>query len=490
MKTVKYFLILIITSIGLFIMSTKVDAAVSYTRTIPSNDGSIVINLSGLELQTEKAYEYGLATQGSVPSKWFDVTEKTTSTLKVNLGSGTTGIVEVLRVADVGTLFVREKNNESGTYVAKLDVNLKLPLLQATSYTAYDKGSYNVHDVYDSIGGYDLLGTKKTYYKFQIVKDKTFIEQFLKVKNNGDDISTLENYLPNHPTTGWNVQDTSSTFGENSHKEPGLYFLWLRLTGDGCKDIYGCIIHDGIPEATKVEQYIEGLDVDVPTVESIKVITPLSGTYKTGQTVKIGVYFSETITGTSVPTLKIKFGESPVRSVTNGIIKTSGTAHFIEYSYNIQATDVGQLATVSLEGGTIKDETGNDAKLSCPSITGTNYIRANVDGIDNNNTGNQDTNSGNNSGQSSGGSNNNSSNNGSNSSTNNGGNSGSTNNGSNSGTSNSGNNAGTTSGKDNTMAQGTIPQTGESLAIFVVIAIIAVIGIVAMKKYRKNMDIK
>ncbi len=48
---------------------------------------------------------------------------------------------------------------------------------------------------------------------------------------------------------------------------------------------------------------------------------------------------------------------------------------------------------------------------------------------------------------------------------------------------------GTTTGKDNTMAQGTIPQTGESLAIFAVISIVVVIGIVAMNKYKKNMDI-
>ena len=122
-----------------------------------------------------------------------------------------------------------------------------------------------------------------------------------------------------------------------------------------------------------------------PTVTSISVSSPNSGTYNTTQTVKIRVYFSEKITGTTVPTLTIKFGDSKERTVTNGTI----SGQYIEYSYNIQAGDNGQLATVDLKGGTIKDSLGNDAILSCPIISG-NTIKANTQGIVNNNTDNQD----------------------------------------------------------------------------------------------------
>jgi len=157
-------------------------------------------------------------------------------------------------------------------------------------------------------------------------------------------------------------------------------YLWIKARDVDSKGVYGCLIVN--------------IDGDGPTVEKIYVSSPESGTYKTGQTVKIRVGFSEPIVGSTVPTLKIKFGDSAVREVSNGTIVNSGNGsyywqHYIEYSYDIQNSDKGQLATVELTGGNIKDSSDNAAILSCPIITG-NTIKANVEGTTTNNTENQD----------------------------------------------------------------------------------------------------
>lgn len=117
-------------------------------------------------------------------------------------------------------------------------------------------------------------------------------------------------------------------------------------------------------------------DKTAPTVESIAVTSPVSGTYKTGQEIKITATFSEEIAGTTMPTLKIKFGESEERTITTGTI--SGKS--IVYTYKIVDNDKGQLTLTGYTGGEIKDLAGNDAVITSKVLTG-NTIKANIEEI-------------------------------------------------------------------------------------------------------------
>lgn len=469
MSKMKYWLIGIVAMVALFFMSNKVEAAVSYTREFPSNDGSIIINLTGVKLDTKKAYSYALVTRGGTPSSWQTLTEYTDTTAKITLSSGTEDIVKVLRVTDTGMLYVKDKS-EDKYVVEALEVNLKLPYLQAIDYSHRD-GKYDINSTYGKIG---MFGN--TYTQLQKVTDRTLIEQFLKVKNANEDISSLEKYLPAVPKTGY---EKRSIVYDTKYND-GLYLVWTKMQGDGCKDIVGCIIHDGLPKAKTLAEYMGNADLIAPTVKAIKVTNPQAGTYKTSQTVKIQVEFSEVITGSSVPTLKIKFGESVERSITNGVIKSN----YIEYSYNIQETDKGQLATVSLMGGSMKDVSGNEAKLSCPIITGYT-IKANVDGTINNNTDNQDKNhdktdtdkkdEDNNTNQPTENNKNDNTNN---------------NNNTNQDNKNDTQNDGTTNNQDKTVAPSRLPQTGLGIGITVAIVAILGIGALAYFKYNSYRDIK
>lgn len=437
MTKAKYLIITVLLVGILFFIPNISNAAVEYTRTVAGNDGSITLNLTGLELDTSKAYSYALVTRGGTPSTWHTLTEYTTDTAKVNLSSATSDIVEVLKVTDTGVLYLKDDTDD--TYmVDALEVNLKLPLLQAINYTKSTSNWYSIKKLYGALGG-EFTGN--SYYQLKKVTDKTFVEKFLDIKNNGGDITTLEEILPEVPITGY---ESDGYFDVD--KNDGLYLLWIKITGDNCKEVFGCIIHDGLPDATTAAEYLAGVDVTGPVVESISVTSPTSGTYKTGQTIKIVVTFDENITGTTVPTLKIRFGTSAERALTNGTI--SGKT--ITYTYNIATDDKGQLAVTGFSGGTIKDASGNDATITSKTISG-NTIKANEEGaiIDNGNN-NQNNNQ----------------------------NGESTNNGS----TNQGNN-------DTTLAPGTLPHAGLSITLVCVIALIIVGAMFAFFKYNKLKDI-
>lgn len=444
----------------LLVVPNLVSATVAYTREIPSNDGSITLNLTGLTLDENTAYSYALTTKGAKPETWHTVTDFTNNTAKINLSASTKDIVNVLKVTDKGSLYI--KNNSDNSYVVNaLEVNLKLPYLQGSPYIKTDH-EYNLASafLYGSIGNnYVFVGADHTYTNVQKITDSTFIQKFLDVKNNNKSITSLESSLPAVPTIGFS---TNRTVEYKSKNNDGLYIIWVKRTGDNCKDVYSAVIHDGLPEATTVSQYIK--DANAPKVKEIKVISPNSGTYKTSQTVKIRVIFDEKVTGTSVPTLKVKFGESAERSITNGTIKDD----YIEYSYNIQAGDNGQLATVSLTGGAVKNASGIDAELSCPIISG-NTIKANTEGTENNNTDNQDKNNDN---------------------TNKDDNKQDSNTDNKQDNNNSNNNQNNNSSKDDTVAGGKIPQTGTTITLGALIVSILGIGIVAFKKYNNLRDIK
>ena len=104
--------------------------------------------------------------------------------------------------------------------------------------------------------------------------------------------------MPTNPTEGY----TKNNEAEYTEKNDALYLLWVKRTGQNCKDVFSCIVHDGLPEATTVVEYTTPA-IEGPTVESIYVASQNSGTYNISQTVKINVKFSEEITGTTVPTI-------------------------------------------------------------------------------------------------------------------------------------------------------------------------------------------
>lgn len=445
MTKVKYLIMPLLVGIILLMVPTMVNATVLDNSTITvttskySSDGSICVAISGLTLDLTHSYQYSLVKNISeIPTKWIDLVSPTETTANCILSATTKEIKEVLKVANTGYLFIKDLNNvdddtDDTNVVEKLSINLKLPFHEAIDIK-YSEGRQVSFD--------RLYGIGKASYQFVKITDEDIIDTYL--SNNRDTSSILSMLPTTAPVNGWNEM---SLYGSSAHaysydstagNNSGLYLIWGQMYGDSCRTIYGYTVYDNLP-----------IDEEGPTVSKIEVTSPTKdGIYKTEQVVKITVYFNENITGTTVPTLKIRFGTSEERTVTNGTISENK----IVYTYTIVDSDVGQLAVSGYSGGTIKDASGNDATISSKTIGGYT-IKANVDdgsdsssqppGTDNNNDENKDD--------------------------------GSTNKGS----------TNSDKKKDTTTAPGKLPQTGLSIGISLAIVLLLAGCVFTYSKYNK-----
>lgn len=373
MKLKSKMIVLLLIAFAIFlVVPNMVNATtVQYTRTIPSNEGTIKLNFTGLELDATKAYEFALVRQGGTPANWFNIDDGYTGTnASITLSSATTAITDVLKATDIGFIYIREKDNTTAPYILQAyQVNLKLPYLQSLVYTK-DNNYYNVGErIYGEIGDYTF--NPHTYICWQKVTDENFISEFLRVtKTNGESVTVLENSLPECPNQGYALESRT----KYSDKNDGLYLLWVKRTGENCKDVYSCIVHDGLPEATTIEQYIQNADLDAPRMEGLRIQFSSSFEYNEstgyqfvspGTTITIKATFDEVIYGNTAPTLKIKCGNGQEITVPAGTI----TGQYILYNYTIKEQDKGIIAAVSMTGGDIKDGDGNlVTSYTCPTL--------------------------------------------------------------------------------------------------------------------------
>lgn len=381
----KRILLILILAIALFLIPSicraedtfeTIDGIVA-KKVVDGYGGNIEFRFSNINLNEENNYTWGICTNtnSSAVEEWYPLGDFSQSQKLATITLTSSGKVgKILKEKNTAWLYIKDDTNNLFV-VEALRVDLTLPLLKAFKIVENpDATTFRSFSI-DSVYGIDSL-----HYNIQKITDENVVSAYKEAKIAGKDLSTITNLaaVGDAPATGWKVMDEvysaiNNFYIHNKPGESGIYYVWVKGKDTNSKMVYGYNIF--------------GLDNESPIVSNIKVISPESGTYKTSQTVKIRVNFNETITGTTVPTLKIKFGDSAERVLTNGTIKDN----YIEYSYNIQESDVGQLSTVDLTGGTIKDAYNNNVKLSCPIISG-NTIKANVEGTNNNQTENQDTN--------------------------------------------------------------------------------------------------
>ncbi|MDQ7090868.1 MAG: Ig-like domain-containing protein [Methylococcales bacterium] len=110
---------------------------------------------------------------------------------------------------------------------------------------------------------------------------------------------------------------------------------------------------------------INDVDEIVPTVSAVS-STTADGSYKVGDVIAVTVAFSEIIFVTGTPTLTLKIGE-----IEKTINYLSGAgSNTLTFDYIVAAEDAtsdldyASTAALGLNGGSIKDESGNDAILT------------------------------------------------------------------------------------------------------------------------------
>jgi hypothetical protein len=119
-------------------------------------------------------------------------------------------------------------------------------------------------------------------------------------------------------------------------------------------------------------------DTTAPMITSATSSTA-NGSYKSGQSISIQVNFSESVTVTGTPQLTLETGTTDaVVNYNSG----SGT-NSLTFTYTVASghtssdLDFQSTAALALNGGTIKDATGNNATLTLASPGAANSLGAN-----------------------------------------------------------------------------------------------------------------
>lgn len=380
MSKTKKLLITLMLLIAVLLIPNMVNATVEYTRIISGNDGSITLNLTGLDLDTTKQHEFALVISGGTPSTWHTITEKTQTTATIEFNSSTADILEVLKAGNTGYLYLREKDNTTEYEVENKEIDLKLPYLNAVNISKTSTDGYQVTTLY----GYD---NDATSFKWEKITDTAVIEKYLAYKNNGTEISASD-LKQTIPTTGFSTNwgfvasaGNYCTIFESGIPDDGLYYLWIKSSDDNCKIIYGYMLHDGLPNATTVQDYV-GVINGAPTVENIVAkgdssnLTTIPGTVNleyqptVGDEIKVNIKFDQNIVKNSAPKLTIKFGTGSNIELTT----CEAASDTLTYKYTIKEGDLGTLQIVSFTGGNVTNNEGTAAVLTLPELSGTKVV--------------------------------------------------------------------------------------------------------------------
>ena len=162
----------------------------------------------------------------------------------------------------------------------------------------------------------------------------------------------------------------------------GLYLVWVYRVGTTeCKQIYSCIIHDGLPDATTLEEYV-GVVNGAPKVESVigkgdsSNLTTIPGTVNlefqpiVGDEITINIKFDQDIVKTTAPKLTIKFGAGSNIELTT----CEASSNTLTYKYTIKEGDLGVLQIISFTGGNVTNNEGTPAVLTLPQLSGTKVV--------------------------------------------------------------------------------------------------------------------
>lgn len=192
-----------------------------------------------------------------------------------------------------------------------------------------------------------------------------------------DNVSTDDFLITSTGTATGTVTAVSGSGGGYTVSVSGISGIGtLRLDVKGGSDI-----DDGASNSLVgyTSGAVHSVDLVPPSVTNISSITP-NGTYKTGDTVAITLEFSEAVSVTGTPQLKLETGNTD-RDINYSAGSGSTT---LTFTYVVQAGDESSdlalaVAEIQLNGGSIKDAAGNDAVVTLPSPGSGNSLSFNKD---------------------------------------------------------------------------------------------------------------
>lgn len=289
MENSKKSIVLIIFLVFMMMICTVSNAAVGIERNVYSNNGSMKFNVTGLTLNKEHDYEFGLtAKESATVETWHEISEYTTNTATINITTTTTDLRKIINTTDTGYITIRDKTDNSIVMQPKA-VDLKIPFFKVSNYTVIKNGKDLRNDNNINIGIRNA-SVSVAYYQYEKITDTAVISKYKQLKAQNGDYLELESLLKqNAPTSNWakwgywNGYDSSTGLGGYGYTQSavsvpdtGLYYMWLYFSGNNIKDIYGYILVDNLEEDIALES------ISIPQTETIKV----------GKTTTLGISFT------------------------------------------------------------------------------------------------------------------------------------------------------------------------------------------------------
>lgn len=292
MRKTKILLAIILVSIVLLIIPNVSNAAVEVTRNVYSNNGSMKFNFTGLTLDTNKEYEFGITkTSAAEVETWHSITAYTENTATVDIVMNTEDLRDVVDATDTAYIRIREKSADT-LVLEPYAVDVKTPFLKVTNFTVINNGKEFGSNQNDCIQ-VALRNAKNSeaYYQYEKITDENIISKYKEIKSENGDFEELQSLLKTTvPTSGWNSwkywnghgSRADSGYGnpQNPIQVPdtGLYYMWVYFSGDNLKDVYGYILVDNL----------------VPDVALEGISLPKTKTIELGKTLTLEVTFNPT----------------------------------------------------------------------------------------------------------------------------------------------------------------------------------------------------
>lgn len=257
MTKVKYFIMIFFISVLFFLVPNISNAAVGIKRNFYTNNGSAKYNFTGLTLDTTHEYEFGLTRAATTGVEtWHSITEYTATTATVDVNTTVEDLRNVVNVTDTGYITIKDKTTNKNV-LEPYSIDLKTPFLKVSNYTVIPNGTKSGVD-YIKIG-LRSRSNSTAYYQYEKITNENVINKYKEIKAKNGDFFQLQSILKTSaPNSNWNKWEywygylSSGMNGDGatqytvSAPDSGLYYMWMKFSGNNLKDIYGCILVDNL----------------------------------------------------------------------------------------------------------------------------------------------------------------------------------------------------------------------------------------------------
>lgn len=275
----KLFILILFIGIVLFLLPNISDASVKVTKEVYSNNGSTKFNFTGLTLNKNHEYEFGIAkTAATKIEKWNLITVYTETTATINIPGSNKEFIDVILTTDTGYITIRDKTTNT-IALQPYAVDLSIPYLNITNYTVINNGKeLSRYDGEDNIQvNFWNASNSKPYYQYEKITDEKIINKYKEIKNKNGNYNDLQPLLKiKVPSSNWNTWEYWNGHGAGSDNgfgyptstinapDYGLYYMWIYISGENTKNLYGYILVDNLKPEIKLDS------ITLPKTEKVE----------------------------------------------------------------------------------------------------------------------------------------------------------------------------------------------------------------------------